>query len=180
MSFDPVLISSVGDVASFWRLLRYIPPPSACGIPFTYSFFRHDIRPEWEHARNKKGGTITIVIFDRDRIELSDPQKLDDIFQLTLVSCVGESVSDSATTLNGVMFKCRQNKPVTLQLWTAHSDVAKLKSFGNSFRDMLARVMEAKNLQKLEYFSHQQKQADANSLASRMRSFTKPKPDCTI
>lgn len=178
MTFEPIFVANVADVEHFWRLWRYLPPPSALPTLFTYSWFRKDIRPEWEHPRNKKGGTITIVVFDRDRSGLSDKQVLDDVFMAMLVGAVGESFQECSTTLNGMMLKVRPNKPVTLQLWTAHSEVGKLKTFANSVRDTLGKIMGAKTLQKMEYFSHHQKQASTNSLAARMKA--KIAPDHTF
>ncbi|KAG5474499.1 hypothetical protein LSCM1_03285 [Leishmania martiniquensis] len=180
MSFEPIFVSNVSDVESFWRLWRYLPAPSALPTVYTYSWFRKDIKPEWEHPRNKKGGTISIVVFDRDRSGLSDKQVLDDVFMAMLVGAVGESFHECSTTLNGIMLKVRSNKPVTLQLWTAHSEVGKLKAFANSVRDALSKIMGAKTLQKLEYYSHHQKQAATNSLAARMKGKTKISPDHTF
>ncbi|KAG5500582.1 hypothetical protein JKF63_03677 [Porcisia hertigi] len=178
--FEPTFVANVGDVESFWRLWRYLPAPSALPTVYTYSWFRKDIRPEWEHPRNKKGGTISIVVFDRDRSGLSDKQVLDDVFMAMLLGAVGESFHECSTTLNGIMLKVRSNKPVTLQLWTAHSEVGKLKTFANSVRDVLSKVMGSKTLQKLEYYSHHQKQAATNSLAARMKGKTKISPDHTF
>lgn len=178
MTFEPIFVANVADVEHFWRLWRYLPAPSALPSLFTYSWFRKDIRPEWEHPRNKKGGTVTIVVFDRDRSGLSDKQVLDDVFMAMLVGAAGESFQDCSTTLNGMMLKMRPNKPVTLQLWTAHSEVGKLKTFCNSVRDTLSKIMGAKTLQKMEYFSHHQKQASTNSLAARMKA--KIAPDHTF
>ncbi|KPA85154.1 putative Eukaryotic translation initiation factor [Leptomonas pyrrhocoris] len=178
MTFEPIFVANVADVEHFWRLWRYLPAPSALPTLFTYSWFRKDVRPEWEHPRNKKGGTITIVVFDRDRSGLSDKQVLDDVFMAMLVGAVGESFQECSTTLNGMMLKVRPNKPVTLQLWTAHSEVGKLKTFANSVRDTLSKIMGAKTLQKMEYYSHHQKQASTNSLAARMKA--KIAPDHTF
>ncbi|KAK7195014.1 eukaryotic translation initiation factor 4E [Novymonas esmeraldas] len=180
ISFEPIFVANVGDVESFWRLWRYLPAPSALPTLYTYSWFRKDIKPEWEHPRNKKGGTISIIIFDRDRSGLSDKQVLDDVFMAMLVGTAGESFQECSTTLNGMMLKVRPNKPVKLQLWTAHSEVGKLKMFANSVRDALAKIMGAKTLQKLEYFSHHQKQAATNSLAARMKGNSKISPDHTF
>lgn len=180
MSFEPIFVANVGDVESFWRLWRYLPSASALPTLYTYSWFRKDIRPEWEHPRNKKGGTISIVVFDRDRSGLNDKQVLDDVFMAMLVGSAGESFQECSTTLNGMMLKVRPNKPVTLQLWTAHSEVGKLKTFANSVRDTLTKIMGAKTLQKLEYYSHHQKQAATNSLAARMKGKSKISPDHTF
>ncbi|KPI84007.1 putative Eukaryotic translation initiation factor [Leptomonas seymouri] len=178
MTFEPIFVANVADVEHFWRLWRYLPPPSALPTLFTYSWFRKDVRPEWEHPRNKKGGTINIVVFDRDRSGLCDKQVLDDVFMAMLVGAAGESFQECSTTLNGMMLKVRPNKPVTLQLWTAHSEVGKLKTFSNSVRDTLSKIMGAKTLQKMEYYSHHQEQASTNSLAARMK--VKIAPDHTF
>lgn len=177
VNFDPVFIASVANVESFWRLWRFTPPPSACTIPFTYSWFRRDIKPEWEHPRNKKGGTISFVVFDRDRPGLNSKIVLDDVFMATLLGAIGESFNECNNTLNGIILKLRQNKPVTLQMWTAHSDVVKLKAFASSVRDTLSKIIGPKTLQKLEYYSHHQKYAANNALANRAKPKLKQTPD---
>lgn len=168
MVFDPVLISTVTTLEEFWRLWRYISPPSTSNVPFTYSWFRKDITPDWEHPRNRRGGTISLYIYDRDRSGLNDRQTFDDVFQVVLLACVGEVFGESSSTVNGVMLKLRQAKPATLQIWTAHGDFSKLKIFAKSLREILNPLLGEKMLQKIDFFLHPRNQ---NSLASRM-----PKP----
>lgn len=179
--FEPVLVSTISDVETFWRLWRHLPAPSVCPVPFTYSWFRQGIEPEWEHHRNKRGGVITVVVFDRDKPGLNSKQILDDVWMATLVGCAGESFAETATTLNGVMLRVRpNNRPVTMQLWTAHSDLTKLRAFANSFRDAIGKVMGVKSLQKLEYYSHNQTMKDVGTLASRLKVKPKVTPEYTF
>ncbi|RNF17098.1 eukaryotic translation initiation factor [Trypanosoma conorhini] len=107
---------------------------------------------------------------------------MDDAFMTMLMACCGETLAESTTNLNGIMLKVRQNKPTTVQIWTANSDQRKLKAMAVSLRNLLEKVIGAKPLQKLEYFSHQQTQVGAaGSLAGRMRG--KPiriTPDFTL
>ena len=62
----PALITEkVGTMEKFWRLWRHVPPPSRCPRDavnsFTYCWFRHDVKPEWEHPKNKNGGSISFL-----------------------------------------------------------------------------------------------------------------------
>lgn len=166
--FDPVFISTVTNLEEFWRLWRFVTPPSASSVPFTYSFFRENITPDWEHPRNRRGGTMSLYIYDRDKTGLNDRQNFDDAFQAVLLGCVGECFSDSTTTVNGVMLKLRQSKPVALQIWTAHGDINKLRNFVKSLRETLTPILGEKPLQKIEFFLHPSKQPPKNSLASRL------------
>lgn len=174
LTFDPVLIATVKTLEEFWRLWRYITPPSVSSIPFTYSWFRENITPDWEHPRNRKGGTMSLYVYDRDRTGLNDRQNFDDVFQAVVLACAGECFAECATTVNGVMLKLRQSKPATLQIWTAHGESGKLKNFAKSLREIIKPILGDKYLQKIEFFLHPRNQPPQNSLASRLPKHTGP------
>ncbi|EPY30008.1 hypothetical protein STCU_04282 [Strigomonas culicis] len=96
-----------------------------------------------------------------------------------LLGCIGESFAECNSTVNGLMLKLRPNRPVVVQIWVAHSEGGKLKAFAHSLRETLEKVIGSKQLQRLEYYSHNQKQSGhgQNSLASRISSKPKSKPD---
>lgn len=172
--FDPVHIATVKSLEDFWRLWRYVTPPSVCSAPFTYSWFREGILPDWEHPRNRKGGTMSMHIFDRDRTGLNDRQNFDDVFLAVLLACVGEFFVECATTVNGVTLKLRHSKPATLQIWTAHGDFNKLKNFAKSLRETVSPIIGEKPLQKIEFFLHPRNLPPQNSLAARLPKQTGP------
>lgn len=174
LMFEPVHIATVKNLEDFWRLWRYVTPPSVCSAPFTYSWFREGILPDWEHPRNRKGGTMSMHIFDRDRTGLNDRQNFDDVFLAVLLACAGEFFVECATTVNGVTLKLRQSKPATLQIWTAHGDFNKLKNFAKSLRETISPIIGEKPLQKIEFFLHPRNLPPQNSLAARLPKQTGP------
>ena len=162
-AFAPVLIKEVVDIEVFWRLWRYLTPPSRCIPAFTYQWFRRDIKPSWEEPRNRNGGTISITVYDKDKAGLQNKDLCDDAFLLMVLAVTGESL-DEAAIVNGIVMKIRKTSQV--QLWTSCSDEARLKALGQGVRKVLRRVMDAKLLEKpLEFFStaHLEQQASASA-----------------
>lgn len=164
----PVQVRDVSDLQTFWRLWRYCTPPSRCVPSFTYIWFRRDVKPQWEDPKNKNGGSISIALYDRDRIGSGQTKEsMDDAFLLALMSLAGESLPES-TIVNGIFLKVRPNRPVVLQYWTNISTEAKLRTLAQGIRSVLGRALPAKALEKLEYFSHSQlQQAQAPAAAAQ-------------
>jgi hypothetical protein len=153
---DPVVIGDVKDVESFWKLWNNVPPVMSRTPNFTYYWFRKDIKPNWEDAKNKNGGTLNVVLYDRDRCELNDRAVVDDSFMLSVVACTGEAITGSSE-VNGVVLKLRQ-KSVVLQLWTSTTVRAQLQSIADSLKEVLAPYAAKASLEKgkIDFYTHQQ------------------------
>lgn len=153
---DPVVIHTVKDLEQFWRLWRHVPNPMSRTPNFTYYWFRKDVKPNWEDSRNKNGGTLNAILFDRDRIGLQDRGVVDDAFMVAVLACTGESIAES-TIVNGVVLKLRQ-KSVMLQLWTTVTAKAQLQALADSLRTHLKDIASPLTLEKgkIDFFTHQQ------------------------
>lgn len=150
---EPVLIRDVVDLASFWALWWHCPSPSSCNPSWTYNWFRRLIKPVWEDPRNKNGGTISFNVFDHDKPAGLSREAIDDVFMLVIMGLSGESIPE-ASAINGVTLKIRPHRPVVMQLWSNTSDKARLGQFVAGLRAAVQRVLPAKQVDKLEYFSH--------------------------
>ena len=171
--FDPVQIKQVGDLETFWRLWRYLPLPSRRVPSFTYQWFRKDIKPSWEEPRNKNGGTVNIVVYDKDRQGLQSKGAVDDSFLLVVLACTGETLAES-TSVNGIVLKIR--KSTTLQLWTSTSELRTLQILSNSVRALLAQTLEVKALAKFDFFSHSSQAAAPQAKPSKGKNSAKAVP----
>lgn len=153
---DPVVIHTVKDLESFWKLWRHVPNPMSRTPNFTYYWFRKDVKPNWEDSRNKNGGTLNLILYDRDRIGLQDRAVVDDAFMTAVLACTGESIAES-TIVNGVTLKLRQ-KSVMLQLWTTVTTKSQLQALADSLRTHLKDIAAPLSLEKgkIDFFTHQQ------------------------
>jgi hypothetical protein len=151
--FNPIQLRTIGDMEGFWRVWRSVKPPS-CQVPsFTFYFFRRTISPTWEDPRNRNGGTVTIPIWDRDRMTLHDRLVMDDVWWLTTMALAGDSLPN-AMLLNGASLKIRQ-RSIMLQLWTNSVDQAKLTEMANGLRALLCETLGPNRpLDGLEFFAH--------------------------
>lgn len=159
---DPTLIfANISNVDLFWRVLHHSPLPSTRSAPFTFFYFRKDIKPNWEEAKNKNGGTVNVCVYDRDRQGLQDKNAADDAWVALLMSCVGESLPEP-TMVNGVSFKVR--KAYTLQIWTATTARQQLHTLVDAIKKVLLPLVP-RCTEKIEFFAHIQ-----SLTASKQRS----------
>lgn len=182
---DPVVIATATDLESFWRLWRFVPLPSTRTPSFTYMWFRKEIKPNWEDARNKNGGTLSVTLHDRDRIGLQAKEPMDDAWLLTVLAVTGESLPESGI-VNGVVMKTR--KATTLQVWTNTTSKSQLQALADGLRALLAKHVPA-GMDKIDFHSHGN--ATAPSAKPAMKSmvgkgrgggaggFAKPAPKAT-
>lgn len=169
---EPVLVRDVSDLASFWALWWHCPSPSSCTPSWTYNWFRRLIKPVWEDPRNKNGGTISFNVYDPDKPSPGQTREsMDDVFMLIIMGLSGESIPE-ASAVNGVTLKIRAHRPVVLQLWTNTSDKARISAFVTGLRAVVQRVLPAKQVDKLEYFSHTRMHQHTQTAAAPTR-FTK-------
>lgn len=152
-SYNPTLMATISDVDGLWRLLRAAPAPSSRAPSFTMMLFRRAVNPTWEDPRNKTGGTLNLVLWDRDRHGFQDKQVVDDGWVLTVLALVGESLGkDLAHHLTGVMVKVRKTA-TTLQVWTSTAVKSVLQQIVDALR-AIWRPAVAKPAERIEFFCH--------------------------
>lgn len=178
-SYNPVEVRAVTTIADFWRLWRNLPPPS--NLPtmsnFTYYWFRRDIKPSWEDERNKNGGTITIMVYDKDMPKLMDRQAAEDAFMATICLLTGESLPEAAG-VNGVVLKLRKSK-WTMQLWTSGSTKSSQQALYDVLKKELLKVLPAEVLTNVPFAPHNAAAAPTPAAAKRPKG-GKPVPPKTV
>jgi len=94
----------------------------------TYHLFKEGIRPEWEHSENRGGGKWVIVVPFNSNI--------DEMWEALLLSCIGETLSDSVAEICGVIVSIRK-KQSKMSVWTKHSSPLVTEQMGAKLKQVL-------------------------------------------
>jgi len=106
-------IITVTTVEDFWSLYNHIEVASRLPPGSDYSLFKEGIFPDWEDARNQKGGRWIINLDRRRREDLLDTYWLEILFFL-----IGEHADQNAQQVNGAVVNVR-TKGDKLAIWLA-------------------------------------------------------------
>jgi translation initiation factor 4E len=104
-------IITVTTVEDFWSLYNHIEVASRLPPGSDYSLFKEGIFPDWEDARNQKGGRWIINLEKRRREECLDTYWLEILFFL-----IGEHADQHAHQVNGAVVNVR-GKGDKLAIW---------------------------------------------------------------
>lgn len=107
--YHPVLVATIEDIPTFWRVWNNVPTPTQKKSG-TYYFFRDDIDPKWEHEANKGGGTLRLTMGE---------DVVDQGWEALLLRAVGASWSwpDLRLVVNGIGVKMRDCNMYGVELW---------------------------------------------------------------
>lgn len=107
--FDPVVVASIEDIPTFWRVFNHLPTPQSKKTG-AYYVFRDDIPPKWEDEANQGGGMLRVTVSEA---------LVDEAWELLLLRAVGCSwvTPDGRQLVNGVVAKMRGGGQYALELW---------------------------------------------------------------
>eukprot|EP01063_Lacrimia_lanifica_P026740 TRINITY_DN3653_c0_g1_i1.p2 TRINITY_DN3653_c0_g1~~TRINITY_DN3653_c0_g1_i1.p2 ORF type:complete len:181 (+),score=79.29 TRINITY_DN3653_c0_g1_i1:54-596(+) len=88
-------VSDFAAVEDFWSIYNHIKRPNALEYGANYHVFKSGIKPMWEDEANKVGGRFILSGTKKD----SD--RLNDMWELLLLSMIGEYLEDEVTPLAG-------------------------------------------------------------------------------
>jgi len=95
-------------------------------------FFKSDVKPEWEDAKNKNGGKWVVTIEKAHMKDLSAQSLWEDAL-LGLVGCNYEEMDE----INGIVLSLRE-RFIRFSLWVKKEEAAKeiIKKIGLCFRSI--------------------------------------------
>jgi len=128
---NQVRLCTVSTVEDFWFILKQVQSPSNIPAGYTYSVFRGDILPDWDHEDNKDGGRW-MVSFPK-----SQRQMLDTRWMEVLVMLMGDHVGQMGSRLITGAEVCVRKKGDRLEMWVANMDMKGIVDVGRLMRDKL-------------------------------------------
>lgn len=108
-------------------------PTCDCLMPNTdFMFFKSDVKPEWEDAKNRKGGKWVVTI-EKQHMKEVNVQTIWEEALLSLVGCQYEDTED----INGIVLSLRE-RFYRFSLWVRKEETAKelIKRIGTTFRSV--------------------------------------------
>jgi hypothetical protein len=122
---------------------------------FTYCWFRHDVKPEWEHPKNKNGGSISFLAHHASDASQGRKDVMDDALLYCVMGTTGENFPGAAA-VNGVIVKIKPNVPCRISLWTNTCEEGALRELSGGIRQLLLPVLGDDHaiMRRIEFFSH--------------------------
>lgn len=129
-----IIISTVED---FWAMFNGLPKVTNLADTSGYALFKDGICPEWEDARNNKGGKWVHEFRDRK-------PAVDSVWLHCLLGIIGETIdltSDPKVGLeeqeiNGIFVNVKRDR-FKLNIWTKSTGPLKTKPIGLNFKKLL-------------------------------------------
>ncbi|GMH34124.1 hypothetical protein BSKO_01958 [Bryopsis sp. KO-2023] len=136
-------VFTFSTVEDFWRLYNNIKMPSDFQPNTDYCLFKEGIEPEWEDARNEKGGCWTV------QTQRQDSKDADDFWMTASMAMVGEAFEEGEEICG--LFCSIRNRGNRIQVWTRNADNEDAqKSIGKQLKD----VMNIKEDGRLAFSAH--------------------------
>ena len=120
--FDMVKkVSTFDTVEDFWCVHSNILAPGRLAPGCNYHLFKDGIMPMWEDAYNKAGGKWIIAI------PKAKKEALDELWLLTVLSCIGELYGEGEEVCGAVVSPRRMQDKIALWTKTASSEATVMK-----------------------------------------------------
>eukprot|EP01004_Peranema_trichophorum_P008564 NODE_7318_length_790_cov_225.023988_g6709_i0.p1 GENE.NODE_7318_length_790_cov_225.023988_g6709_i0~~NODE_7318_length_790_cov_225.023988_g6709_i0.p1 ORF type:complete len:201 (-),score=26.98 NODE_7318_length_790_cov_225.023988_g6709_i0:127-729(-) len=139
-------VSIFNTVEDFWSTYNHIKRPNDLEFGANYHMFIQNVKPMWEDDANKRGGKWVI------NISKEDGQRLDELWELLLLSIVGEYLDDTGGPhqICGAVLSKRKAGP-RISVWTRdRENTTALKCIGVRLRE----ILKLSSNTHLEYQSH--------------------------
>eukprot|EP00668_Euglena_longa_P002490 GGOE01002904.1.p1 GENE.GGOE01002904.1~~GGOE01002904.1.p1 ORF type:complete len:216 (+),score=59.51 GGOE01002904.1:30-650(+) len=146
-------VAVFGTVEDFWSTYNHIKRPTDLEFGSNYHMFKQGIKPMWEDAANEKGGKWVITLQAKE-----DLSRLDDLWELLLLSMIGEYLDDGSTEsgkdiqsqICGAVFS-RRKAGHRISVWTRdRENQPALKNVGLRLRT----ILKLSDKTQIEYQSH--------------------------
>jgi hypothetical protein len=142
-NFDPTLVFRIDSVATFWRTMNNLPPPSELPPPTSMYLFRDDINPKWEDPKNCDGGVWRLKVPN---------SKINSVWELVSCRTIGESwVKEHRNVVNGIVLKVRE-KAFYIEVWVTQ----KQEHFP---KDLLSAIESEMPSFNVDFYKHSEVQA---------------------
>ena len=110
---------------SFWGVHNNLRAPSEMTNERGDMYlFRGDILPEWEHSMNQGGGSLVLMI---------DNKEVDEIWLKLLLSLIGNVYEELTRHICGAELAIRKNR-FKIAVWVANADVSIIRQLGTEIK----------------------------------------------
>jgi len=129
---NQIKISTVSTIEDFWFIFNQVQPASCLQAGHTYSVFRGDILPDWEHEENRDGGRWMVSVDKAQRQEMLDSRWLE-----VLIMLMGEHVGQTGSKLITGAEVCVRKKGDRLEVWVGDVDMGGIVEVGREVKRKL-------------------------------------------
>jgi len=130
---NQIKIATVSTVEDFWFVFNQaVQPPSSVPAGYTYSVFRGDILPDWEHIDNRDGGRWMASFAKSQRLDLLDSRWLE-----ILIMLMGEHVGEIGSNMITGAEVCVRKRGDRLEVWMGEADMGTVVQVGREVRKRL-------------------------------------------
>jgi len=138
---NQIRVCTVATVEDFWFMMNQVQPPSNIPAGYTYSVFRGDIFPDWDHKNNKDGGRWMKSFSKSQRQKMLDIRWME-----VLVLLMGDHVGQLGSKLITGAEVCVRKNGDRLELWVADIDMVGIVEVGRLMKERL-RLEPKENIQ---------------------------------
>jgi len=144
---NQIKIATVSTIEDFWFVYKQVQPASCLTPGHTYSMFRGDILPDWDHEANKSGGRWMATFPKHERQDLLETRWME-----ALIMILGEHLGPTGTRLIKGAEVCVRKKGDRVEVWVGAMDMSGIVEIGREMRKRL--LCDSK--EKIQFSIHQE------------------------